>query len=96
MRDELRSALRIRAAAEELRQIARRLARPDDRVALISVASSLDTKAAILDSATISVTKRHRSQLERYFDHRNRWRTTLRSRSLTHWSAFRTDALLRL
>jgi len=74
MRDELRSALRIRAAAEELRQIARRLARPDDRVALISVASSLDTKAAILDSATVSVTKHHRSQLERDFDRRNRWR----------------------
>ena len=64
MMDELRSALRIRAAAEELRQIARRLVRADDRVALISVASSLDTESAILDSTTVTATKLYRSELE--------------------------------
>ena len=44
MRDEQKCALRLRAAAEELRQIARTMARPDDRVALTSVASSLTLK----------------------------------------------------
>ena len=72
MRDEEKSALRIRAAAEELRQIARRMARPDDRVALTSVASSLDAEATVLDSASVSATKLYRSQLKRDFDRGNR------------------------
>ena len=72
IRDEQKSALRIRAAAEELRQIARRMARPDDRVALTSVASSMDAEATVLDSASVSATKLYRSQLERDFDRRSR------------------------
>ena len=52
MRDEQKSALRIRAAAEELRQIARRMARPDDRVALTSVASSMDAERSWIRPAS--------------------------------------------
>ena len=77
MRDEQNSAVRLRAAADELRQIARRMALPDDRVALTSVASSLDAEATVLDSASVSAKKLYRSQLERDFDRRTRSRVKI-------------------
>jgi len=68
MGNEQDSARRIRAAAEQLRQVARRLLEPHDRMALISVASSLESEATTLDSASISATRDRRGLLEREFD----------------------------
>jgi len=72
MRDEQDSARRIRAAAEQLRQVARRLSEPHDRMALISVASSLESEATTLDTASISATRDRRGLLEREFDRGSR------------------------
>lgn len=72
MRDEQGSTRRIRAAAEQLRQVARRLAQSHERMALISVASSLEAEAMVLVSASVSATKDRRNQPEQKFDRRSR------------------------